>query len=513
MASYLPSGVYQFLGSDMKVLVTGGTGVIGEAAVRALHRRGHDVRVLSRHAGRDQAWWPQGVEGWAGDISDEKSIRGAGEGCDAILHVAGIVEEEPPRRTFQAVNIDGTRYVVLEAERSGVRKLVFVSSLGAERGQSAYHKSKCVAEDVVRSFTRDWAILRPGAVYGPGDAHLSVLLQMIRTLPVIPTIGDGSQPFQPIWHEDLAEALVVALERDDIRCQTLDIAGPELTSQNDLVARFRAITKRDPVQAPLPEFAASLGLRALDAIGVDVPFSEAQLEMLVERNVIPPGRPNALTDVFSIEPTGLDDGLRRLADEQPAQLPAEGVGSLTRKRFWVDMRDGRFDAEGLFDYFREHFAELLPPTVQLKPDATGSTRIEEGATLTLEIPVRGHVQVRICEIDERRITLLTVAGHPLAGAVRFLVEARGDAVRFEIQVYDRPASMIDQLLMRAAGGFLQRAAWIALATNVARAQGGDASEVQTSEEELDERELDVVYKWATELNVQLSRNSTSSGRD
>jgi hypothetical protein len=121
--------------------------------------------------------------------------------------------------------------------------------------------------------------------------------------------------------------------------------------------------------------------------------------------------------------------------------------------------------------------------------------------------------VRVCEVEERRITLLTVAGHPLAGAVRFLVESRGDAVRFEIQVYDRPASMIDQLLMRAAGGFLQRAAGIALATNVARVQGGEASRVQMSEEQLDEHELDVVDKWATELNVQLSRNSTSSGRD
>src|SRR5947209_3373395 len=96
-------------------------------------------------------------------------------------------------------------------------------------------------------------------------------------------------------------------------------------------------------------------------------------------------------------------------------------------------------------------------------------RSEEGETLTLEIPVRGHVQVRVAEAAERRITLLTLAGHPIAGAVRFLIESRGDAVRFEIQVWDRPASMIDQLLMRAAGEWLQRAAWIALATNVARA--------------------------------------------
>lgn len=497
----------------MKVLVTGGTGVIGEAAVRALHRRGHTVRVLSRHAGRDQAWWPDGVEGWAGDVSDQKSIRGASDGCDAVLHVAGIAVEQPPRRTFQAVNVDGTRYVVMEAERSGLRKIVYVSSLGAERGQSAYHKSKFVAEDVVRAFSRDWVILRPGAVYGPGDTHLSVLLQMIRTLPVIPTIGDGNQPFQPIWHEDLADALVRALERDDVRCRTLDIAGPELTSQNDLVARFRTITARAAVQAPLPEFAASLGLKALDALGVDVPFSEAQLAMLTERNVIPADRPNALTEVFGIVPTCLADGLRRLANEQPAQLPSAGVGTLARKRFWVDVRGGRFDADALFDHLREHFAELLPATVELKPDEHGSTRIEEGATLTLEIPLRGHVQVRVAEVDERRITLLTVAGHPIAGAVRFLVEPRGDAVRFEIQVFDRPASMVDQLLMLAAGGFLQRAAWIALATNVARAAHGHASQVQTSEEALDEHETELINRWATELSVQLSRNATSSGRD
>ena len=64
----------------MKVLVTGGTGVVGESAVRALHRRGHTVRVLSRHAGRDQKWWPTGVDGWAGDVSDERSVRGSADG-------------------------------------------------------------------------------------------------------------------------------------------------------------------------------------------------------------------------------------------------------------------------------------------------------------------------------------------------------------------------------------------------------------------------------------------------
>src|SRR5206468_8321931 len=129
--------------------------------------------------------------------------RGSADECDAVLHIVGIVNEQPPKNTFQKVNIDGTRYVVLEAERAGVKKFVYVSSLGADRGQSEYHRSKFVAEDVVRAFTRDWVVLRPGAVYGPGDEHVSVLLRMIRTLPVIPTIGDDNQECQPVWHEPL----------------------------------------------------------------------------------------------------------------------------------------------------------------------------------------------------------------------------------------------------------------------------------------------------------------------
>lgn len=497
----------------MKVLVTGGTGVIGESVVRALHRRGHSIRVLSRHADSEK-WWPRGVEGWAGDVSDDTSIRGAASGCDAVLHIAGIVEEKPPATTFQSVNIDGTRYVVMEAERSGVKKLIFISSLGAERGQSDYHRSKYVAEDVVRAFSRDWLVFRPGAVYGPGDEHVSVLLRMVRSLPLIPTIGDGNQPFQPLWHEDLAEALALAVERADVKCVTIDIAGLDLTSQNDLVDRMRALTDRAAPQAPLPEMVASWGLKALDAIGVSVPFNESQLRMLIEGNYIKPGKPNALTEIFQIAPTRLEDGLRRLLDAQPEQLPSEGVGALTQKRFWVDVHGGKFDADSLFAHVRQHLPTLMSsPIIRVKAEPNSSTLIEQGETLTLEIPFRGHIQVRVGEAADRRITLLTVAGHPIAGAVRFLVEPNGDAVRFEVQVYDRAASVFDQIMLRTLGEWLQKAAWISLAENVARVAGDASAKVQTSQEELNDDQLHVVNEWISGLSDQLSRNATSSGRD
>jgi uncharacterized protein YbjT (DUF2867 family) len=496
----------------MKILVTGGTGVVGESTVRALHARGHTVRVLTRHAGRDEAWWPVGVEGWAGDVSNEKSIRGSADGCDAILHIAGIADEQPPTRTFQAVNIDGTRYVVLEAERAGVKRVVYVSSLGADRGQSAYHKSKFVAEDVVQTFSREWVIVRPSAVYGPGDEHLSVLLRMVRTLPVIPTIGDGEQQFQPVWHEDVAEALAQSVERADVAGRVLEIAGPERTSQNDLTTRMQKVTGRSVVQAPLPELFAGWGIRALDAIGVDVGFTEEQLKMLTEGNFIQPGQPNALIDVFGVKATSLNAGLERLANEQPEQLPSEGVGTLTRKRYWVDIRGGKYDADGLFEYVRGNLPSMMPSLVTMKSDGS-SGKLEEGQTLTVEIPVRGSVQVRAAEVGNRKITLLTVAGHPIAGAVRFLVEPEGDAVRFQIEVYDRPANVVDRLMLKTVGEWLQRGTWVGLAENVAKNAGGTAIDVTTTEEELSDRELDVVNEWAKALSAQLSRNTTLSGRD
>ncbi|NNC33242.1 NAD-dependent epimerase/dehydratase family protein [Longimicrobium terrae] len=153
----------------MKVLVTGGTGVVGRAAVNELLKAGHTVRLLSRGAEQDAKQWAEGVEAHAGSVSSDEAVLGAANDCDAVLHVAGIVAEEPPEVTFQAVNVDGTRRLAREAKRAGVRRFVYVSSLGAEGGQSGYHKSKYQAELAVREVAPDgWLIVRPGNVYGPG---------------------------------------------------------------------------------------------------------------------------------------------------------------------------------------------------------------------------------------------------------------------------------------------------------------------------------------------------------
>jgi uncharacterized protein YbjT (DUF2867 family) len=136
----------------MLVLVTGGTGVVGNPAIDHLLERGHRVRLLSRNAKEDVRIWEEGVEPFPASVSDATSLRGAAEGCDAVLHIAGIVREDPPEVTFTSVNVEGTANLIAEARRANVSRFVYVSSLGAESGESEYHRSKHAAEELVREF-------------------------------------------------------------------------------------------------------------------------------------------------------------------------------------------------------------------------------------------------------------------------------------------------------------------------------------------------------------------------
>lgn len=497
----------------MRILVTGGTGVVGVSTVSALLRKGHQVRLLSRHAGDDSQQWPEGVEPWPGNVADAGSIEGSALGCDAILHLVAIVDESPPEATFESVNVQGTSNIVAEAGRSGVQRFVYVSSLGAERGQSPYHKSKLRGEEITRTFSGDWLIVRPGNVYGPGDEQMSLLLTMVRTLPAVPMIGDGEQQFQPIWHEDLAEALALAVERTDLVGVALDVAGTELTSQRDLMERFQRLTDRAPVSVPLPDFLANLGVRFAEAVGADLPFNESQMQMLTEGNLISDSSDNALTTVFGVKPTPLSRGLELLADSQDVVLPEEGVGALERKRFWADIEGSRLDPDELIEHVRTHFPHLTPSMLEVGAEPGTPDVLELGETITLSLPIRGHIQVRVAEMRDRHITLLTVRGHPLASAARFIASYEGHSVRFEVQVYERAANVLDMMMMRTIGGMLQNRTWEAMVSHVVEVSGGEASDgVQRETATLAGDEARSVERWARELAMSLKReeNRTAS---
>lgn len=482
----------------MRVLVTGGTGIVGAAATSSLVRKGHEVRLLSRHADRDMAQWSHGVEAFPGDVAIRESISHAAQGCDAVLHIAGIIEEDPPARTYETVNIDGTRNVVAEAVQSGVRRFVDVSSLGAHRGTSEYHRSKFAAESFVSAFPREWCIVRLGNVYGPGDYVISVLLRTNRIFPVIPTVDGGLQPFQPIWYRDAGDALAAVVEGDGGTGTIIEVAGTEQTSMSDLLDRFSRLTGRTPARVSVPAPIADLGVRAAEAAGIYLPLNAAELTMLLEHNVVEDPAGNQLPGLLDRAPTTLDEGLLELVDAQPEQTPADGTGGLKQRRVWVDIDAPQCDLDTLFHRFRTGFPAFVPVQPAGEPGTDGV--IDRGRTLTLALPLRGNVQVRTEQCEHHSITLATLAGHPLAGAVHFRFSPRSGGIRFEIEVFDRAATIFDRAAMRLGGDYAQRRTWIATADRILAESGGQSRKgVQHEAQWLDEDAAADIDAWLLRL--------------
>jgi uncharacterized protein YbjT (DUF2867 family) len=493
----------------MKVLVTGGSGVVGEGVIAALLERGHEVRLFTRHAGKDAARWPRGVEAREGDVASAASMRGAAAGCDAIVHVAGIEEETPPAATYEKVNVLGTRHVVAEAQRAKVGRLVYVSSLGADTGTSDYHRSKLRAEQGVRGCSRPWVIVRPAAVYGPGDTNLSVVLNMVRTLPAIPVIDGGDQRFQPIWYEDAGQAIARAVDAD-VAGRILEIAGPDVSTMNELLDRLEALAGRKPRRVGVPASIASMTVHVATLLGFKLPLSQARLTMLQEEVVIAPARENALTAVLGVEPTPLRDGLRRLQGAIPEQLPSEGVGPLVHKRYWADIAGSFHRAAALRDVFRRNVSRAMP--FETRQDGGPIGNLKKGMVFEVILPMRGSLALRIEDITPGRIVCATLEGHPLAGLLTFDFLERGKLVRFEVGIHARGADLVDATLMAAFGELLQDLNWRRVVASVVAFSGGRAPDgVQTLVTELDEAEAKKVEEWAEQLMVRRLRGRVPPG--
>ena len=484
----------------MKILITGGTGLIGDAAVKALRSRGHQVRVLSRRAHEETA--EPGLEYWPASVTDVAALAGAAAGCDVVLHVAGIVAETAPDLTFQSVNIEGTRNIVREADINGVRRFVYLSSFGADTGTSDYHKSKREAEEIARSFPRDVVITRPGNVYGPGDEVISALVKMVRALPAIPVIDQGDQEFQPVWHDDMGEALAAVIEAEAPGREPVNLLGPEVVTVNRLLDIMGEITGQQPKRIPLPSGIAGIAAKFAASVGIDIPLKPDVLQMLLDGNSLRPGESNALLQYVK-EPTPVHAGLRQLLEEMPEQEIEDGYGRPQHRHFGAHIVNPKYSAEEMFKMFCGDYDRFLP--VERAEQQGNPRRVIEGETIALSLPLRGDIAVRVEEAANNSITLVTVDGHPLAGFVRFTWKPAPDGFTFEVNVYDRPATLIDTIGMALGGAIAQKATWIRAVENMIEASGGEAPDgVEHKTSTMSEAQVADVQEWLDSLRSSRS---------
>ena len=296
----------------MKVLVTGATGFVGREVLQHLH--GHTIRILGRKAqsapfaGLRQRFE---TEAHAGNITDAAAIEGCCEGVEAVIHLVGIIHELGTN-TFERVHVQGTRHLLAEANRAGVKRFIHMSALGTRpNARSRYHQSKWAAEEEVRQSGLEYTIFRPSVIYGAADRFLNQFVRIATHCPVLPVIGSGQHRLQPVPVEIVGSCVGRALSEPASVGQTLDVCGPDSLTLDELLDAVMIAVGRRRIKwhIPLPLARAAAALMELllaRCLRVPPPLTRDQILMLEEDNV---GDPRPVSELFRFRPIPFREGI------------------------------------------------------------------------------------------------------------------------------------------------------------------------------------------------------------
>ncbi|PKN12642.1 MAG: NAD-dependent dehydratase [Deltaproteobacteria bacterium HGW-Deltaproteobacteria-4] len=292
----------------MKVFVTGGSGFVGMEIIRQLLAAGHEVRALV-HSKSATSSDPQ-LEIWPGDATRSETLKGALAGCEAVIHLIGIIREFPDKQvTFQRLHIDATRNILAAAGEQGIKRYLHMSSNGTRPDSVAeYHKSKWAAEELVRAAGLATTIFRPSVIFGPGDAFVNMLATIIRRTPIVPVIGDGEYQMTPVAVGNVATGFVRALTQPESSGEIYHCGGPQTLTYNELLDTIARVLGRNGITRIHQPVLMMRSLSNLLEKMSFFPITSGQLTMLLEGNVCDP-QPWAQT--FRIELTPFEEGIRR----------------------------------------------------------------------------------------------------------------------------------------------------------------------------------------------------------
>jgi uncharacterized protein YbjT (DUF2867 family) len=291
----------------MQVLVTGASGFVGNEVVKELLAQGRQVRALVRRGSEKKLQARERVEIAFGDCLDPEAVALAAAGCDAVIHLVGIIREFPGRGiTFEQVHVQATRNVVGAAKNAGVRRYLHMSALGARpEPADPYHVTNFRADEYVIHSGLTYTIFRPSVIYGPEDQSINLFARHIRRLAFFPIIGDGAYQLQPAPVWTVARAFALALDRPRTENWIYDLGGPEPLTFNEVIDTIARVLGRKVKKIHQPvwcmRFAANLCGRFRW-----FPLTPGQLRMLLEGNTCDP---TAFYEDFGLEPISFEVGL------------------------------------------------------------------------------------------------------------------------------------------------------------------------------------------------------------
>jgi NADH dehydrogenase len=218
------------------------------------------------------------------DVRDQASVAAAIAGANAVVNTVSAYVEKG-NVTFEAVHVQGAKTVAREAVAAGVARLVLVSGIGADADSgSPYIRARGRGEQVVRQEFAGATIVRPGAMIGPGDALFGTLADLARLLPVLPLIGGGHTLLQPVFVEDVAEAVASILVDPRTVGLTYELAGPRVYTLRELVSVTLQLMSKRRLLIPVPFAVAEIQARLFELLP-NPPLTTGQVDLLKTDNV------------------------------------------------------------------------------------------------------------------------------------------------------------------------------------------------------------------------------------
>jgi uncharacterized protein YbjT (DUF2867 family) len=295
----------------MVILITGASGFVGRPLVAAVRAAGHRVIVAGRHAG-------QTADTISADFTrdlDPQSWVPRLIGVDVVINTVGILRERG-KQTFDNIHTRAPQALFSASATAGVKKIIQVSALGADRGQTGYFASKRAADEHLAALPLEWTVVQPSLIFGAGGAS-ATLFTLLAGLPVIPLPGDGEQRVQPIHIDDAVAAIVAIIETSAMNRRHVPLVGPEAITLKEFLQCLRA-----RMQLPRARFIRipAAMMRASAASAGLLPGSVLDRETLSMLNAGNTGSPEDTQRLLGKAPRAPE---QLIADEQRRPLRTE----------------------------------------------------------------------------------------------------------------------------------------------------------------------------------------------
>ena len=286
----------------------GGTGFLGRRVVRHLRDKGFSVRVASRHPRASSSHDPE-IQPIAADIRERQSIATAVEGAFGVVNAVSLYVERGTD-TFQAVHVAAAERLAEEARKAGVARFIQVSGIGADAASSSpYIRARGQGEQAVRAAFASASVVRPAVMFGPDDAFLNTLVQLLRRLPIYPMFGRGTTRLQPADVEDVGEMIAKLMQRTAAEAITVECGGPRVYTYEELLRTIARAANVNRMLVPVP-FAAWHALAWVAELLPGAPVTRNQVE-LMEIDTVASADVPGFAD-FGISPRALEEVLQSI---------------------------------------------------------------------------------------------------------------------------------------------------------------------------------------------------------